>query len=56
MQKRHFEAFARLVRESDADIASRRLAAYLFARIAADDNPRFDAERFYRACGLSEVS
>lgn len=56
MSKRHYEAFARLVRESDADVFAKVFAARIFARIAAEDNPRFDRERFYRACGLSVLA
>lgn len=27
-----------------------------FARIAASDNPRFDTQRFLRACGISKFN
>lgn len=31
-----------------------KIAAESFASIAADDNPNFDYQRFYSACGFEE--
>ena len=64
MTKKHFQAFANTLR-TDMEETARRwptkleetrravtYAAYAFTRVAQDDNPRFDRERFYKACGL----
>lgn len=47
MQKKHFEQAARIVRE--AQTADRRTFATAFLALFSDA-PRFDAERFWRAC------
>ena len=60
MQKRHFEAFAREIADyirtsSDTPentIRHATFAARVFADIAKTDNPRFNRDRFMRACGL----
>lgn len=60
MTKRHFEAIARMLREQGetladptqaADIAHRDLVDGM-ASYFADQNPRFDRERFLTACGF----
>ena len=58
MTKKHFEAFAREIRAlitggpmvTDDRVA--RAFAEVIVRIASQDNPRFDRERFMKACGL----
>lgn len=66
MTKKHFAAFAQAIAEDVAIAMSGRLgeaeskrtidaaryAAYKFVDVASTDNPRFDRERFLRACGL----
>ena len=54
MTKKHFEAFAREIAASSQDLVTRWAMARLVIRV--NDNPRFDRERFIRACGLSENS
>lgn len=54
MTKRHFEAFARLILAqqgitTDTDL---RTFADIVAYVAASDNPRFDRQRFLKACGF----
>lgn len=61
MTKRHFERFAALVK-ADVDEAREQdnmelfhqamYAAMTFSRVAIEDNPRFDHNRFMLACGL----
>ena len=56
MTKKHFEAFARVIREDyneehlDRDTAM-RMASMVWL-VAERDNPRFDRARFLKACGL----
>ena len=64
MTKKHFEAFARYIREwevetmdaeaSRTQYAERTAMAAMVADVSARDNPRFDRARFMKACGLSE--
>lgn len=63
MTKRHFEEFARLIKQAGVDeggsdkgesLETRQYAAYLVSRVAREFNPRFDRGRFYRAAGLGE--
>ena len=54
MTKKHFEAFAREIAESDNSPETRMFAAMVVIRVAQEFNPRFDRERFLKACGLSE--
>jgi hypothetical protein len=58
MTKKHFIAVARAIREDLEDCriaeATARYAANVFATVARHDNPRFNRERFMRACGLVE--
>ncbi len=59
MTKKHFESFARLIRDFEhptvfvqVSYAERAFAAFIVAEVAECDNPRFDRSRFLRACGL----
>lgn len=65
MTKKHFEAFARQIAAdfhaaSDLPVIEERrqaeyaarYAALLVADIARQNSPRFDRERFMKACGL----
>lgn len=64
MTKKHFERFAAILKADIEETARRfpteaqrtrdaaQYAASTFARVAAEDNPRFDSTRFYKACGL----
>lgn len=69
MTKKHFIALAAAIKDTpiparllpddhadDATVAyeARRFAANVIAVVACADNPRFDYERFVKACGLSE--
>ena len=54
MTKKHFEAFAEYIKAqkgitSDTDL---RTFADIVAAVASRDNPRFDRDRFLKACGL----
>ena len=66
MTKKHFIRFAALLK-ADIDETARRFpqdakrtydaaayAASTFARVAAEDNPRFNHDRFMQACGLKD--
>lgn len=56
MTKKHFIAFAReIARGIDApevNLNARLYAANVVIRIAREHNPRFDTDRFLKACGL----
>ena len=52
MQHRHFATIATIIARLD-DPAAREIAADHFARQLASTNPRFDACRFLRACGIA---
>lgn len=54
MTKKHFEAFAREIAASDNGGAAKMFAALVVIRVAQQDNPRFDRERFLKACGLGD--
>lgn len=62
MTRKHFILMAANIRQSltesgyPADIARSRAldTANAFIRLAVSANPRFDSERFLRACGLGE--
>lgn len=54
MTKRHFERFAELIKaqqgiSSDTEL---RNFADIVACVAAENNPRFDRQRFLKACGF----
>ena len=53
MTKRHFEAFAQELQESEQSEDIRLYCARLIADVAQRFNERFDRERFIHACGLS---
>ena len=61
MTKKHFEAFAREIAayvqySEDTPENTRRyaiFAARIVVSVAQEFNPRFDRERFLKACGLS---
>ena len=52
MTKRHFEFTAALINAAAKGVAPEHLATMAAAEFAKD-NPRFDADRFKRACGLT---
>lgn len=53
MSKKHFIALAKEIANMDMhDKRAKELAADIIVKVATSDNPRFDAERFYKACGL----
>jgi hypothetical protein len=53
MSRRDFETIAASISHI-TDATARRLAAIAVAATCTQLNPRFDAERFFRACGVSE--
>lgn len=52
MTKKHFEALAREIAASNNSAEMKMFAAMVVIRVAQNDNPRFDRERFMKACGL----
>lgn len=65
MTKRHFEQFARLIKhqlciaaildtqdQREREEHACKIAAEFVCEVAAQDNHRFDRERFMLACGL----
>jgi len=50
--KRHFEFTAALINAANNGTPAPVLATLAAAKFA-EDNPRFDADRFKRACGLT---
>ena len=53
MSRRDFETIAANISHI-TDATARRLAAIAVAGACAQINSRFDTERFFRACGVSE--
>lgn len=52
MTKKDYEAFAKIIREAwPTRIARFRVAAPI-ADLCQKNNPRFDRERFYKACDV----
>lgn len=54
MTKMHFEAMAKEIKESNRPSNEKAAAAHLFMRVAENFNPRFDKDRFWKACGLPD--
>lgn len=48
--KKHFEALAKLIKESDAN--SKYQIAQDMAKLFSEDNDRFNVSKFYKACGI----
>ena len=51
MSKKHYIAMAKEL-SNIPDLISRLKAASMFAKIAKADNPRFDINKFFAACGI----
>jgi hypothetical protein len=51
MSKKHFELLAQRIR-AIADPLARLQAAEAVSEVGRITNPRFDPDRFYRACGI----
>ena len=52
MTKQHFEFVASLINAANKGVAPQHLAILAAAKFTKD-NPRFDVDRFKRACGLT---
>lgn len=50
MSKKDFEAIARVIQSQPLLSEDRENLAHSFARMLAGQNPRFDYDRFLRAC------
>ena len=50
MTKKHFEAIAKILRDSEVDPNFVQALAKALAQYFATTNPNFDAERFVKAC------
>jgi hypothetical protein len=50
MLRKHYEAFAKMFRESGTQTTAEILIEKMIDILKAD-NPRFDAEKFRKACG-----
>ena len=53
MNKKHFELIAEIIRNIEYE-ATRKCAAQRFARRLRAEFPKFNATRFYEACGVQE--
>jgi hypothetical protein len=53
MTKKHFVELAKAI-NAIADLHARLQAASAVAGVASKLNPRFDADRFFAACGVSK--
>lgn len=51
MSRKHFEALAKYIR-GIMDSHARLQAAVAVASACAEANPRFDTDKFYKACGV----
>jgi hypothetical protein len=58
MTKKHFEYAAAIVRNflESGSLVNARMVAMIFARMFEKFGPRFDRQRFYRACGLADTN
>lgn len=54
MSRKHFIALAAAV-ATIADMDNRRTVAELLAAVCAAANSRFNRQRFYAACGVTDV-
>lgn len=54
MSRKDYEKAARIVSETAFDPGERLLAIDCFALFFSDDNPRFDVDRFRKACQPKE--
>jgi hypothetical protein len=54
MTKKHFEDIAVAI-NSIMDPHSRLQAAIALASVAIKHNPRFDSQRFFKACGVTST-
>jgi len=52
LTRKHFENTARLIRTTGINDKDRLKIAREFSNMYAEENPRFDAERFIKACGF----
>ena len=52
LTRKHFERTASLIRTTGINDADRLKIAREFSNMYAEENPRFDAERFIKACGF----
>jgi hypothetical protein len=48
--RRHFQDIARLI--SEIPKARRKVEARKYCKLFREDNPRFDEDKFLKACGL----
>ena len=53
MTKKHFVAFAKAVKFSDASDDVKVAMAKMVANVAASFNGRFDRDKFFKAAGVS---
>lgn len=53
MTKKHFIEFAKAISEIE-DRDARKRVANVIAVVAAKMNPRFDAQKFFAACGVQQ--
>lgn len=56
MTKRHFEAFALEIANSNRSLDERAAMAWLVVRVAQQFNPRFDSNRFFKAAGMAQLA
>jgi hypothetical protein len=52
MTRKHFEAAAQILADADLAREARATIAQDFAEYFATQNPNFDRDRFFAACGL----
>jgi len=52
MKKKHFIAFAKHINQMSNRQEAKAVAD---AVVAVNDNPQFDKQRFYAACGVSSI-
>jgi len=53
MQRRHFELIARVLSKTNIQFHQRVVIIEEFAAALAETNPRFDVERFKKACAAN---
>lgn len=52
MTKKHFQMFADEIKNSNLSLENKKVMADIVVTVAEKDNPRFDRDRFLKACGF----
>ena len=54
MTRKDYEKIAKILKTTDLEDHQRASLSVSFASVCREDNPRFDVDRFLRACGVKK--